>query len=125
MLPYRKLDAWKSSNALTLAIYQLTKDEGGRDPQLVRRLRHLALRTTGKIAFGSGTHNYKMFRAAVARSSGYLAEFGYYLSLARVMAVLPEKVCDQVDALRGRAAFYTFQLLNSLLAPRDPKKRDR
>lgn len=34
------------------------------------------------------------------------------------MGVLPEKECAQLDALRGRAAFYTWQLLRTLLGPR-------
>jgi len=73
------------------------------------------------VAFGSGTHNRRMFRAAIARSAGYLAELRYHLSLARVMGALSEKVCIELDALRGRASFYSFELLKSLMGPRKGK----
>jgi hypothetical protein len=117
MMSYQKLDAWKSCHALTLAVYQATREFRARDPRLVRRLCYTATRAGGRVAFGSGTRNRRMFRTAAARASGYLTEFAYDLSLARVMEVLPEKLCTQLDALRGRAAFYTSQLLNSLLMP--------
>jgi hypothetical protein len=119
---YEKLDAWKSSHALTIAAYKAATEAPRSDPRLVRRICDLALRATAKVAFGSGTHSRRMFRAAIARSAGYLTELGYHLSLARVMGVLPEKVCIELDALRGRATFYSFELLEALMGPRRGKQ---
>jgi hypothetical protein len=113
MRTYEKLDAWKSSHALVLAVHEAT-EKLKRDDELVYRLNYTSLRAAGKIAFGAGCGNRRMFLYAVQRSAGFLAEFGYYLSLARVMGVLTDQVWKRLDALRGRAAFYTWQLLESL-----------
>ena len=125
MLPFEKLDAWKACHALTLATYQAARDCAKQDPQIARHLRYASSRSGAKLAFGSGTRNRRMFRSAVSRVAGYLAEFTYELSLARLMGVIPDKTCDQLDALRGRASFYTFQLLHSLLLPPRRGRRDR
>ncbi len=57
-----------------------------------------------------------MFIEAVQESAGYLSVLSYYLSLASVMSLLDEGACKRVDALRGRASFYTRQLLESQFA---------
>lgn len=118
-MTYENLDAWKGCHALALAMLTTAKHTVNREPWLIRRLCDHAVASAGKLAFGSGTRNRRMFRQAVARSAGHLSAFGYHLGLARVMGILPEKECTQLDALRGRAAFYTWQLLESLLAPRN------
>ena len=125
MLPFEKLDAWKACHALVLATFQATEECFKKDPQIARRLQYTAMRAGGKLAFGSGTRNRRMFRLAVARVSGYLAEFAYQLSLARVIGLIPDKTCDQLHALRGRAAFYSLQLLQSLLSPPRRGRGDR
>ena len=125
MLPFEKLDAWKACHTLTLATFKAVDDCSRLDPVLTRRLRYSSSRSGAKLAFGSGTRNKRMFRMSVARVSGYLTEFAYDLSLARVMGVIPAQVCDQLDALRGRASFYTFQLMKSLLSPPGRGERGR
>ena len=122
MMSYEKLDAWKSGHALVMAVLDARQSYQGRDKRLVGRLAYTAIRAVGKLAFGKGTGNRKMFLMATARAGGFLSEFQYHLSLVRVMGVLPEALCGQLDALRGRASFYVGQLMESLLVPR---KRDR
>lgn len=117
MMAYEKLDAWKSCHALVLAVLEVTGDRAEQDPDLVAQLRWTAMRAAAKLAFGTGTRDRKMFRHAAGWSAGYLAEFAYHLSLARAMGVLAEAAAQRVDALRGRATFYTWQLLESLMAP--------
>jgi hypothetical protein len=126
MMAYEKLDAWKSTHALVLAVYDALP------PKVLRhsphgahaaRLHRSALRAVGRIAFGSGTRNRKMFRRAVERAAGHLSEFAYQLAIARTQGVLLGDVADRLGALRGRASFYTWQLLESLLSAggtRDP-----
>lgn len=114
-MQYRNLDAWKAAHALVLAVLTETKDRLEHDPDLVTLLQWTALRAAGKIAFGSGTRNRRMFLHAMERSCGFLSEFRYHLSLARVTGLLAEATCTRLDALRGRAAFYGRQLLEDLL----------
>ncbi len=112
---YEDFDAWKGCHALVLATHEDTKPAAGREPQLVRRLEYHAVAAAGKLAFGAGSRHRGMFRLAVARTAGHLSAFGYHLSLVRVMGILPEVECTRLDALRGRAAFYTWSLLAALL----------
>lgn len=118
MMAYEKLDAWKGCHALVLAVHKFTDNKIDQDPRLIMRLRYIALRAAGKLAFGSGTRNRRMFQRAAERSAGYLSEFAYHLAFARVMGLLSEENCKRLDALRGRAAFYTFQLLEGLMEAR-------
>lgn len=123
MMSYQKLDAWKSCNALLMAIADALGHYRGPEKKLIGRLFYTALRATGRIAFGNATGNRKMFLYAVSQAAGFVSECQSHLSLARVMGVLPLPACDQCDALRGRASFYLGQLFESLLAP--PPGRER
>jgi hypothetical protein len=117
MMAYEKLDAWKSCHALVLAVFEATRNYKGAERQLIGRLTWLAFRAPAKLAFGKGSGNRRMFLHATARVSGYLSEFSYVLSLVRVMSLLSVAMCDRIDALRGRAAFYVRQLLDKLMTP--------
>ncbi len=118
-MPYEKLDAWKACHALVLATMRAVK---GRELEqdLLDQLCYTSIRSASKLAFGAGTQSRKMFLHSAERSAGYLSEFAYILNLARVMGALPDKVCTELDALRGRASFYTVRLLTSLIAPSEP-----
>ncbi len=115
MLSYEKLDAWKGCHSLMLTVYETTKDRIDQDPDLIGGLRWTALRATAKLAFGCGSHNRKLFLLSVERASGSLSEFGYHLALTRAIGLLPSDQCTRLDALRGRASFYTWQLRRSLI----------
>jgi four helix bundle protein len=128
MLAYEKLDAWKSAQALVLALYEALPPAAARsspDPGSVVRLHRTALRAVGRIAFGSGTRSRKMFRRALERAAGHLSEFAYQLAVAQARGVLTQPVADRLGALRGRASFYTWQLLETLIAGGDARGRDR
>ncbi len=116
MMRYQKLDAWKSGHDLVIAVLEGTEDYKGPEKRMVRRLGYLAIRAVGRVAFGKGTGNRKMFLQALMRAQGYLSEFQYQLSLARAMDVLPEALCTKCDALRGRATFYAQQLFEKVLS---------
>ncbi len=117
MMGYEKLDAWKGCHALVLTTLKTIDGLERRDSDLLDRLSRTALTAAGKIAFGSGSRNRKMLLWGVQRAAGALSEFAYHLSIANVMGVLPEATCKRLGALRGRAAFYTWQLLRTLIAP--------
>ena len=119
MMAYEKLDAWKSANALVSAVYQALPPSALRgSPHAAHavRLHRSALRAVGRIAFGSGTRSRQMFRRAAERAAGHLSEFAYQLAIAQTRGVVPTDVADRLAALRGRASFYTWQLLDTLLS---------
>jgi hypothetical protein len=127
MMAFEKLDAWKSTQALVLALYDVLPPKAWRNsPHAAHaaRLHRSALRAVGRIAFGAGTRNRKMFRRAVERAVGHLSEFAYQLALARSHGVLQPAIADRLSALRGRASFYTWQLLESLLSMGGTKDPD-
>jgi hypothetical protein len=120
MLSYQKLDAWKACHALFLAVHEATDAKAEQEPEMVMLLQWSALRSAGKLAFGSGTRNRRMFLHATERACGWLSEVAYQLAVLRVMGLLTEEAHKRLDALRGRAAFYTWQLLEQLLRPEPP-----
>ncbi len=115
-MTFEKNDAWKSCHALAVAVFTDTKD-CALDDAVIDRLRWTALRSAARLAFGVGTGNRRMFRNATSSSAGYLSEFAYYLGMAEVTDAIPLKTRQRWDALRGRASFYTWRLLDELLAP--------
>lgn len=115
MMAYEKLEAWKACYALLLAVDEATRGMTERDPQLIHDLVHSALRAGGKLAFGAGTRDKRMFLTSIHQTAGYLSALAYSLSLARVMSLLHEETCARLDALRGRASFYTWQLLDTVI----------
>ena len=116
-MEYEKIDAWKACDALVKAVFDATKEIESRDPELLGHICRNSLRAAVKLAYGCGTQNRKMLVMSVQRSAGYLSAFAYNISLARVMGVLSEDVCTRLEALRGRASFYTWQLFETLLTP--------
>jgi hypothetical protein len=115
MMVYEELDAWKGCHALVMAVLPVTREVIDREPEIIHRLRFLALRSAGVLAYGAGARNTKMLRQATERSAAYLSEFAYYLALTQISGVLADNLCASLDALRGRAAFYTWSLWESLL----------
>jgi four helix bundle protein len=111
MIGYEKLDSWKACHALALHVYKATKPLLKRDPELAERVRLAALLSAAKLARGVGIGNRKAFRYCAGLAAGHLNELAYHLKMVRVMELLPEVSCDELDALRGRAAFYVWKNL--------------
>ena len=113
MLAYEKLDGWKVCHELAVATYSATEHVIAEDEDdVVARLRHCALRAAGRLAFGAGSGDQRMLRSAVLHTLSWLSEFGYVLELAKSWALLSPANCANLDALRGRGAFYTARLLD-------------
>jgi hypothetical protein len=124
MKTYEQLDAWKGCHTLALAVHHALREHARDDQHTPYALGHTSLRAAAKLAFGSGSRNRNLLRRSAEWSAGYLTEFGYHLAVARVTGLLPEDLCTKLDALRGRAAFYTGQLLDHL-PPRPPAEEHR
>lgn len=115
MMSFERLDAWKVSHELALAVYQAT-DRIAEDKfeECVDHLRLAAILAPAKLAHGSARRSRKAFQRFVEMAMGYLAEMGYCLRLAGERGVLPENDVRQLSALRGRATFYTWKLFLTL-----------
>jgi hypothetical protein len=110
MMPYEKSDAWKRCHMLALATHQATDQRMDRDPELLGRLRFTSIRAAARLAFASAVRE-KLRRQVAAHAGGYLSEYEYHLSLARVMGVLADDVCGRLHFLRERAAETTEQMM--------------
>ena len=114
MLTFERLDAWKVCHALALAAFRVVRSlPESSDSDLLSDLVRSAILAPAKIARGSGTRSRRMFLQCVGLAAGHLAELAYYLRLANDLGVLPEDKWQELDALRGRASFYTWKLLDS------------
>jgi four helix bundle protein len=114
MLTFERLDAWKVCHELALAAFRVVRSlPESSDSDLLSDLVRSAILAPAKIARGSGTRSRRMFLQCVALAAGHLAELAYYLRLANDLGVLPADKWQELDALRGRAAFYTWKLLDS------------
>lgn len=111
---YDQLDAFKACEQLTLAVHRTVEQIQERDSELAGELWLAALIASSRIARGVGFGNRRMFATALDRSLGALSEIGYHLNLARVMDLVSQETHAQLEALRGRATFYTTKLLFSL-----------
>jgi four helix bundle protein len=111
MMSYEKLDCWQGCHALALETYERTDELLKRDEDLALRLRACAIRAGARLAFGdsSGSERYRF--SATFSAMGYLAEFDYLLKLAHTLGLVSEETRAALDALRGRAWFYTARML--------------
>jgi hypothetical protein len=113
-----KLDSWKTCHALVLAVYKDTEEAVEREPMTANRLRYLALRAAGKLAFGSGTGSRTMLRHAAEYSAGHLTELGHDLVMTEATGLLSKDRCERLQALCGRAHFYVLKhILPPVLPP--------
>lgn len=127
MMSYERLDAWKVSHELALAVHRATDgSSAARGHACVRQLRLAAILAPAKLAHGSARRSRRVFQRFVELVLGYLAEVSYYLRVARELGLLPEQAVRQLNAQRGRATFYAWKLYLSLAPspdsgpPRDP-----
>lgn len=117
MLAYEKLDSWKVCHELVLATYRVTGHVLADDEDdVLRRLRRCALRSAGTLAFGAGAGDERQLRISAMRTLMWLSEYSYVLQLVKSWHLLRESDCANLDALRGRGAFYTTRLLLSVPA---------
>lgn len=126
MMAYQRLDAWKVCHELTLAVYRATKEFPVHGDDLRGQLRHVALMAPAKLAHGAARQQRGTVRRCVDLAAGFLAELAYLLRVAREFGLLGNGQWQELDALRGRAAFYTWKLYLSLVpkpggdAPTEP-----
>lgn len=120
-MAYEKLDAWKVSHELVLAVWRTTEPWTGPEGERLRdELRSVALLAPAKLANGSGRRLRKPFLRCVDVALGYLVELGYLLQRAHDAGLLTTARARALDGLRGRAVFYTTKLFVSLASNPEP-----
>jgi four helix bundle protein len=116
MMAYEKLDAWKVSHELALAIYRSTDAPGTSKAQnLIHQLRDTAILAPAKLAHASVRRRSDKIQY-IDLALGLLSELSYNLRMARELRLLSHHRWVELHALRGRAVFYTQKLLFSVLS---------
>lgn len=120
MFPYEKLDAHKVLHELVISLYKATDTTKDNDVhEIIVHLRWAAIRAPAKLAHGS-VRGRKVFMRFVGLVMGYLMEIAYLLKTARDVCLIPEAKWQELDAVRGRATFYTNKLWEDLMIPEPP-----
>lgn len=111
MMTFEKLDAWRVCTDLYIAMRKATEPLLETEPDLALRLRFVTLRAPCRIARGTGSGRAAALVAGAGAALNYLSECGFLLGIARVVEAMPEETWCGLDALRGRAAFYTGKIV--------------
>ena len=115
MAPYERLEAWKVSHELALAVYQATKTfPKGELYGLTAQARRAALSVPCNLAEGSGKRGPRDFRRYVDIARASLNELGYLLRFARDFDILPVEPYERLTQLLNRTGFLTWRLYRSL-----------
>lgn len=114
---WEQLDAWKGCHELCVATLKLVRGKKSAD-DILRLLSGAALRAVGRVAFGAGSGDRRMLLRSLYAVQGWLWSYAAHLEVARVMGVLTEQECINLDALRGRASFYTVRHLDRTFRPK-------
>ena len=115
MKAYEQLDAFRICHELTMNTHCVLKAIEERDPELAAQLWSAVLVATSRIVRGSAMSNPRLSVACLERTLGALSEVGYHLQVARTLDLVSEKQEQELEGLRGRAAFYSSKLLMSLM----------
>ena len=110
MMAYEKLDAWKVCHELCLDVRRATEPLLEREPDLAHRMRFVSLRAAARLARGTGNGSRVTLARCAESSLNYLSELAFLLSMVRALGAMPDDVWCPLDALRGRATFYTFKV---------------
>jgi four helix bundle protein len=111
MAHYESLLAWKECHALVLVVYRVTRQFPKEELYgLTSQARRAAFSAAANIAEGAAKRGPREFRRFLDISLGSLAELAYTLRLAKELGMLPEHDWGEVDELRNRAGYLTWQL---------------
>jgi four helix bundle protein len=111
MMHYERLDAWKATHELAVAVYKAT----GTLPKselygLTSQLRRASYSVPANIAEGSAKRGPAEFRRHLDIAVGSLAEICYGLRLATDLTFLTSEQSARLEELRSRAAQLTWGL---------------
>ena len=115
MQPFERLEAWKVSHELALAVYRATESFPRQELYgLTSQARRAALSIPTNLVEGSAKRGPAEFRRFLDISLGSLAELAYLLIFARDRRVLSREDWAELETLRKRSAFLVWRLYDSL-----------
>ena len=111
MAHFENLVAWKECHALTLCVYRVTRDFPKVELYgLTSQARGAAFSAAANIAEGAAKRGASEFRRFLDVSLGSLAELAYALRLSHELGLLSDRDWTEVEGLRNRAGYLTWQL---------------
>lgn len=115
MMPYERFHAWQACDALTIAVYQVTKTFPRYELYgLTSQARRAAFSAAANIAEGSAKRGAREFRRFLDISIGSLSELSYALRLAWKLDYISEAEWREADLLRSRASQLTWRLYEAV-----------
>jgi four helix bundle protein len=118
MQPYEKLEAWKSSHNLALAVYRATEAWPTKERYgLTAQIRRAGFSVAVNIVEGRAKLGRREFRRYLDISWGSLSEVEYTLQLARDLGYLAPSAYDELKGLCRNTAKPLFGLLRSMGSP--------
>jgi four helix bundle protein len=120
VLPFERFAAWRACHALTIRVYQTTR-EFPRDELygMTSQVRRAAFSSGANIAEGSAKRGRREFRRYLDIAIGSLSEVGHALLVARDLGYLSSEQWKELDDLRDKAGKLVWGLTLAL----DGKKK--
>jgi four helix bundle protein len=111
MMPYERLNAWKSAHEFAVAVYAVTKSFPKSELYgLTSQIRRAAFSVPANIAEGSLKRGSAEFRRFLDIALGSFAEVSYALRFARDVALLDAADYERLETLRVRVGKLTWGL---------------
>lgn len=117
MMPYQRLNAWRSSHQLALVTYRVTQSFPKCELYgLTSQMRRAAFSAPANIAEGSAKRGPKEFRRFLDTALGSLAELSYAILFVKELGYLSETDWKELDDLRSEAGKLTWGLYRLIAA---------
>jgi four helix bundle protein len=111
MMPYQRLNAWRSCHQLALTTYRITQSFPKYELYgITSQMRRAAFSAPANIAEGSAKRGPREFRRFLDIALGSLAELSYAILFAKELGFLSESDWKELDELRSVAGKLTWGL---------------
>src|SRR6266704_2229100 len=115
MMPFERLDAWRASHELAVAIYAATKAFPKSELYgLTSQLRRAAFSVPANIAEGAAKRGSAEFRRFLDVAVGSFSEVSYALLFAHEVGFLSTEEYRRLDTVRSRAGKVLWGLYASI-----------
>lgn len=111
MMPYQRLNAWKSCHQLALTTYRVTQSFPKSELYgITSQMRRAAFSAAANVAEGSAKRGPREFRRFLDIALGSLAEMSYAILFVRELGYLSDGDWKELDRLRSDAGKLTWGL---------------
>ncbi len=113
--PFERLEAWKVSHELALAVYRATESFPRHELYgLTSQARRAGFSIPVNLVEGSAKRGPAEFRRFLDISLGSHAELAYVLIFVRDLGIMTPEEWQKVETLRRRSAFLVWRLYDSI-----------